>query len=70
VGLGKVATANAVPGFTGTMRASPDKAEQPTNSQWRLIDADHYEVRSLVPLKSGQPDKALIFTRVVEAKPS
>jgi hypothetical protein len=69
VGVGKVGTANAVLGFTGSMRASPDKAEQPINSQWRIIDADHYEVRSLTAPKSGQPDKPLVFTRVVEAKP-
>src|SRR5512146_2972600 len=54
VGLGKVGTANAVLGFTGSMRASPNKAQQPINSQWRLIDADHYEVRSLAPAQSGQ----------------
>lgn len=69
VGLGKVGTANAVLGFTGNMRPSPDKAQQPINSEWRLIDADHYEVRSLGVTKSGQPDKPLVFTRVGEAKP-
>jgi hypothetical protein len=69
VGLGKVSTADAVLGFTGSMRASPDKAQQPINSEWRLINADHYEVRSLTPPKSGQPDKPIVFTRVVEAKP-
>ncbi len=69
VGTGKVDGAKAILDFVGNMRASPEKAQQPINSQWRLVDADHYEVRSLTPSKSGQPDKPLIFTRVVEAKP-
>jgi len=69
VGLGKVAAASAVLGFTGSMRASPDRAEEPINSQWRLIDTDHYEVRSLVVSGSAEPGKPLVFTRVTEAKP-
>ena len=69
VGLGKVGTANSVLGFTGSMRPSPDKAQEPINTQWRLIDADHYEVRSLVIAKGDQPDKPLVFTKVGEAKP-
>jgi hypothetical protein len=69
VGLGKVAAAGAVVAFTGTMRASPERAKQPINSQWRLIDADHYEVRSLTASGSSQPGKPLLFTRVREAKP-
>ena len=50
------------------MRPSPDKPEQEIDSEWRLIDADHYEVRSLAPSKSGQPDKPLKFARVTKAK--
>lgn len=67
VGAGKVGASNAVLGFTGSMRPSPDKAQVPINSKWRLIDADHYEVRSASV--SGPPDKPLLFTRVVQAKP-
>jgi hypothetical protein len=64
VGQGKVGSADRMLGFTGDMRASPDKPEQAIDSEWRLIDADHYEVRSLVPDKTGQLDKPLVFTRV------
>ncbi len=69
VGQGKVGTADNMFGFTGSMRPSPDKPEQEIDSEWRLIDADHYEVRSLIPPKSGQPDKPLTFARVTKAKP-
>jgi hypothetical protein len=69
VGLGKVGTIDKVLGFTGSMRAAPDKPQQQIDSEWRLIDADHYEVRSLIPSGSGRPDKPLLFTRVTEAKP-
>lgn len=64
VGQGKVGSTQKSLGFTGTMRAAPDKPGQPIDSEWRLIDADHYEVRSLVPTKSGQPEKPLVFTRM------
>lgn len=69
VGVGKVGMKNKVLGFTGSMRASPDKTQQPIDSEWRVIDADHYEVRSLTPAGNGQADKPLVFTRVAEAKP-
>jgi|KBSSwiStaDraftv2_1062776.scaffolds.fasta_scaffold21982_2 hypothetical protein len=69
VGLGKVGSTERALGFTGSMRAAPNKPEQEIDSEWRLIDADHYEVRSLVPTKSGQPDKPLVFTRVPAARP-
>jgi hypothetical protein len=69
MGLGKVGTTGRTLGFTGSMRPAPDKPEQEIDSEWRMIDADHYEVRSLVPSKNGQPDKPLIFSRVVEPKP-
>jgi len=68
VGLGKVGTTAKELGLTGTMRPAPDKPEQDIDSEWRLIDADHYEVRSLVPSKSGKPEKPLIFTRVTKPK--
>jgi hypothetical protein len=67
VGLGKVGTAGALLGFTGTMRASPDKAEQPIDSEWRLIDADHYEVRSVVQSPDGKASPVRTFTRVKPA---
>ena len=69
VGVGKVGATNATLGFTGSMRASPDKAQEPINSQWRIVDSDHYEVRSLGLAKNGRPDKPLLFTRVTQAKP-
>lgn len=69
VGIGKVGSSEKSLGFTGTMRAAPDKPEEEIDSEWRLIDADHYEVRSLVPAKNGQPDKPHVFTRVAGPHP-
>jgi len=69
VGIGKVGSADKMLGFTGTMRASPDKAEQPIDSEWRLIDADHYEVRSLVPTTEGKAAKAHVFTKLAPMHP-
>ena len=68
VGLGKVGTADKSLGFTGSMRPAPDKPEQEISSEWKLIDADHYEVRSLVPLKNGELEKPLTFERVAKGK--
>lgn len=68
VGVGKVGTTSAVLGFKGSMRASPDKAQEPISAEWRLVDADHYEVRDLASSKSA-PDKPRVFTRVQQAKP-
>lgn len=70
VGQGKVGSTDKMLGFTGDMRASPDKPEQAIDSEWRLIDADHYEVRSLVPAKNGQLEKPLVFTRVPDPRPN
>jgi hypothetical protein len=64
VGQGKVGTAGSLLGFTGTMRASPNKPEEPIDSEWRIVDADHYEVRSLVKSPSGAETPVLKFTRV------
>jgi hypothetical protein len=64
VGLGKVGTASRSLGFTGTMRPSPDKPEQPIDSEWKIIDADHYQVHSLVKSPSSGSDRTLTFTRV------
>ncbi|HEX3421840.1 MAG TPA: hypothetical protein VHS33_00350 [Sphingomicrobium sp.] len=69
VGSGKVAASNAVLGFTGSMRASPDKAQEPIDTEWRIIDSDHYEVRTPAAPKDSQPEKPLVFSRVTEAKP-
>ena len=64
VGLGKVGSTEKSLGFTGTMRPAPDQPEQDIDSEWRVVDADHYEVRSLVKTKSGGLPPALTFTRV------
>jgi hypothetical protein len=66
VGTGKVARSKSMLGFKGSMRASPDKAQQPIDSEWRVVDDDHYEVRSLVRSVGGKPEKPLLFTRVEE----
>jgi len=64
VGQGKVGTAGRMLGFTGTMRASPDKPEQTIDSEWRIIDANHYEVRSLVKSPDGKTAPPQTFVRV------
>jgi hypothetical protein len=64
VGLGKVSAANGRLDFNGMMRASPDKPQQPINSEWKIIDADHDEVRSLVTSPSTGSNPTLTFTRV------
>ena len=64
VGQGKVGSAGKLLGFTGTMRASPEKPEQAIDSEWRIVDADHYEVRSLVKSSSGEVPPSLKFARV------
>src|SRR4051812_32897230 len=46
VGIGKVGSTERSLGFTGTMRASPDKPEQPIDSEWKLLGPDRYEVQS------------------------
>ena len=64
VGQGKVGSADRLLGFTGTMRASPNKPEEAIDSEWRIVDADHYEVRSLVNSPSTGANPVLKFTRV------
>ena len=64
VGTGKLKVNADTLSFTGVMRASPDKTQQPIDSQWRILDANRYEVRSLVKSKSGELSPALTFTRV------
>jgi hypothetical protein len=64
IGRGKVKSQAQTLRFTGEMRASPDKAQQPIDSEWRVLDADHYEVRSLVNSPSTGSPEARTFTRV------
>jgi len=49
--------------FKGSMRASPDKQRQPIDSEWRVLDDDHYDVRSLVPSASTGANSVLHFIR-------
>lgn len=49
--------------FTGSMRADPTKKPQRIDSEWRVIDDDHYDVRSLVPSASTGGNQVLHFTR-------
>lgn len=55
--------------FTGTMRGSPKDQPQAIDSEWRIVDPNHYEVRSLVKSKEGKPAKPLTFTRLSEPNP-
>jgi hypothetical protein len=66
VGLGKVGSTERSLGFTGTMRLSPNKPEQEIDSEWRIVDANHYEVRSLVTRPDGKTDPVLVFTRLAK----
>ena len=66
VGTGTVSGADKRLGFKGTMRASPDKPAQAIDSEWRIVDADHYEVRSLVKSSSSGGVPVLKFARVKE----
>ena len=63
-GRGKASKAGDLLRFTGSMRGSPEQAPQSIDSEWRIVDRDSYEVRSLVkspPEPGGAP---LTFTRV------
>ena len=64
VGLGKVGSTDRSLGFTGTLRASPDKPEQPIDSEWKLLSPDSYEVQSMIRTKSDKLPPALTFRRV------
>lgn len=50
--------------FQGSMRGSPHAAPQPIDSKWRVIDPDHYEVRSLLPAASRGTNPVLRFSRI------
>jgi hypothetical protein len=64
IGRGKVSRAGTVLKFVGSIRGAPDKAPQPIDSEWRVVDDDHYEVRSLVKSPSDPNGAPLRFTRV------
>lgn len=64
IGRGKVSRAAELLHFTGSMRGSPGTAPQAIDSEWRLIDGDHYEVRSLVKSPSAPESAPLRFSRV------
>lgn len=64
IGRGKAGSADNMLGFTGTMRPSPGDPEQPIDAEWRILDANRYEVRSLVKSGTGSPGTAVVFTRV------
>jgi hypothetical protein len=69
VGQGKVGSADRMLGFTGSMRASPNEPEQTIDAEWRVLDADHYEVRSLVKSPDGKTSAPQTFTRVKTNQP-
>lgn len=64
VGRGTVSEKGELLRFAGSVRASPDKPPQRIDSEWRMVDDDHYEVRSLVKSPSTPPNQVLRFTRV------
>ena len=64
IGRGEVRRDGATLRFTGTMRGSPDKAQQPIDSEWKIVDVDHYQVRSLVKSPSTGSNPTLTFARV------
>jgi hypothetical protein len=64
VGRGTVSEKNELLRFAGSMRASPDKPPQRIDSEWRMVDDNHYEVRSLVKSPSTPADQVLRFRRV------
>jgi hypothetical protein len=64
IGRGTVETGSSTLRFTGSMRASPDKPPQRIDSEWRILDKDHYDVRSLLPSASTAGNSVLHFRRV------
>jgi hypothetical protein len=64
VGTGKVTRDGGLLRFKGSMRASPEKPPQPIDSEWTIIDHDHYDVRSLVKDASTGGNPVLHFRRV------
>ena len=64
IGRGKVSRTGEILKLAGSMRGSPDKSPEPIDSEWRVVDDDHYEVRSLVKSSSNPTSVPLKFTRV------
>ncbi len=64
VGQGKVRPVGDTIDFTGVMRASPDKAQEAIDSEWRVVGEDRYEVRSLPKPGASPTNKPVVFTRI------
>jgi hypothetical protein len=64
VGHGTMQPSGPTLHFKGNMRGSPDKQPQVIDSEWRIIDKDHYDVRSLVRSASTAGDEVRHFRRV------
>jgi len=64
IGRGTVEPSGSTLHFKGSMRASPDKSPQQIDSEWRIVDDDHYDVRSLVKSASTAGNGVLHFRRV------
>lgn len=64
VGRGTLAQQGETLRFKGSLRASPEKPDQAIDSEWRIVDDDHYDVRSLVKSASTGGNAVLHFTRV------
>jgi hypothetical protein len=64
IGRGTVEPSGSILHFKGSMRASPDKSPQQIDSEWRMVDDDNYDVRSLVKSASTAGNAVLHFRRV------
>lgn len=64
IGRGSVEPSGSTLRFKGSMRGSPDKPTQQIDSEWRIVDDDHYDVRSLVKSASTAGNAVLHFRRV------
>lgn len=64
IGRGTVQPSGSTLHFKGSMRGSPDKSPQQIDSEWRIVDDDHYDVRSLVKSASTAGNAVLHFRRV------
>ena len=64
VGHGTMQPSGPTLHFKGNMRGSPDKPPQEIDSEWRIIDKDHYDVRSLVRSAATGGDEVRHFRRV------
>jgi hypothetical protein len=64
VGTGTVTRDRTKLSFKGAMRSAPDKPSVRIDSEWTILDANHYDVRSLVPSVSTAGNAVLHFSRV------